>query len=191
MFSYHTKKNNHELLDKEERAYYFIEEQLENVIINFDKEETIKKKDEEDIVISKHSMEKIFNLQNLEITSLAPHLLFIFEYTETEVHHKKVVNYNISFDSVLKVLKNFYVLPDGKIDDEENFITMDINSILKIFAMSGIDGDPRIEYCDMSISQEEKTMKENLVKIFVIKKEDEKENYSKKLKRIKLLNFLK
>ena len=43
----------------------------------------------------------------------------------------------------------------------------------------------------MSISQEEKTMKENLVKIFVIKKEDEKENYSKKLKKIKLLNFLK
>ena len=66
---------------------------------------------------------------------------------------------------------------------------MDIKSVLKMFKMSGIEDDLRIEYCDMSISQEEKSMKENLVKIFIIKKENEEENYCKRFKRIKLFDY--
>ena len=194
MFSYQKKKSNDQLLDKEEKAYYYINEKLENVIINFDKNseedsQVPKKPTHDEIIISRHSIEKIFNLQNLYLADLAPHLLFIFEYTVTEVQNKKVINYNISFDSVLKILKNFYVLPSDYTDDDYNFIKTNINSVLKIFKMAEIEGDLRIEYCDMSIIEESKNMKENLVKIFVIKKDKEEENYSKKLKRIKLFDY--
>ena len=83
MFSYQKKKNNDQLLDKEEKAYNYISEKLDHVIINFDKNyhddsQEYKKPTHEEITISRDSIEKIFNLQNLFLEDLAPHVYFIY-----------------------------------------------------------------------------------------------------------------